>query len=42
MKAAIADGYNMLILGNDMWHFQGALKAMVTEQVNPVKESYQK
>lgn len=30
----------MLILGNDMWHFQSALKAMVAGQVNPVKESF--
>ena len=39
IEAAIADGYNMLILGNDMWHFQNALKAMVADQVNPVKEA---
>lgn len=30
----------MLILGNDMWHFQNALKTMVAGQVNPVKESF--
>lgn len=42
IEAAIADGYNMLILGNDMWHFQRALRTMVSEQVDPVKECYQK
>lgn len=42
IDAAIADGYNMLILGNDMWHFQTALRAMMSERVEPLKERYQK
>lgn len=39
IEAAIADGYNMLILGNDMWHFQNALRSMMADRVNPRKES---
>ena len=42
MEAAIADGYNMLILGNDMWHFQNALKAMMSGQVEPLKAAWEK
>lgn len=34
---AIADGYNMIILGNDMWHFQKALKELVSGAVEPVR-----
>jgi len=34
---AISDGYNMIILGNDMWHFQKALKELVSEAVEPVR-----
>lgn len=34
---AIADGYNMIILGNDMWHFQKALKELVSDAVEPVR-----
>jgi 4-hydroxy-2-oxoheptanedioate aldolase len=37
IKKAIEDGYNMLILGNDMWHFQSALKNMMEMSVNPVR-----
>ncbi len=42
IESAIADGYNMIILGNDMWHFQKALKEMVSDQVEPVKASCEK
>jgi len=35
LENAIADGYNMIIVGNDMWHFQNALKAMMKEHVGP-------
>lgn len=38
VKQAIEDGYNMLILGNDMWHFQKALKSMMEQVVNPIRE----
>ncbi|MEG2420678.1 MAG: aldolase/citrate lyase family protein [Oscillospiraceae bacterium] len=38
VEHAIADGYNMLILGNDMWHFQSALKTMMNESINPVRQ----
>ena len=38
LKQAIADGYNMIILGNDMWHFQKALKELVSQQVEPVRK----
>jgi 4-hydroxy-2-oxoheptanedioate aldolase len=34
IQKAITDGYNMLILGNDMWHFQGSLKRMMAEAVD--------
>lgn len=34
IQKAINDGYTMLILGNDMWHFQGSLKKMMKEAVN--------
>lgn len=34
LESAIADGYNMIIVGNDMWHFQNALKNMVGEHVS--------
>ena len=38
LKQAIADGYNMIILGNDMWHFPKALKELVNDQVAPVRK----
>lgn len=31
LENAIKDGYTMIILGNDMWHFQAALKKLVKE-----------
>lgn len=37
VEAAIADGYTMIILGNDMWHFQKALKELVQNTVEPVR-----
>lgn len=39
ITAAIESGYNMLILGNDMWHFQAALKNLMKDAVAPVRES---
>nr|WP_319488954.1 aldolase/citrate lyase family protein [uncultured Caproiciproducens sp.] len=36
VQNAIENGYNMLILGNDMWHFQKALKDMMNTSINPV------
>ena len=39
LKNAIANGYNMIILGNDMWHFQKALKELVNDNVEPIRES---
>jgi len=38
LEKAINDGYNMIIVGNDMWHFQNALKAMMNTSINPIKE----
>ncbi|MEE3391802.1 MAG: aldolase/citrate lyase family protein [Candidatus Cryptobacteroides sp.] len=38
LEKAIQDGYTMIILGNDMWHFQKALKDLVKDAVNPVRE----
>ncbi len=37
VEAAIADGYTMIILGNDMWHFQKALKELIQNTVEPVR-----
>lgn len=34
---AIKDGYNMLILGNDIWHFQNSLKGLM-QTVTPFME----
>ena len=39
LEQAIKDGYNMIILGNDMWHFQKSLKDMMQQAVEPVKEA---
>lgn len=39
IEKAIEDGYNMLILGNDMWHFQNALKNMMDTAVNPIRNA---
>ncbi|MDD3429258.1 MAG: aldolase/citrate lyase family protein [Oscillospiraceae bacterium] len=41
IENAIESGYNMLILGNDMWHFQNALKNMMNTAVQPVREESQ-
>ena len=38
IKEAIEDGYTMIILGNDMWHFQKALKELVKNEVEEVKK----
>lgn len=38
VKEAIANGYNMVILGNDMMHFNGALKNLMNQVVVPVKK----
>ena len=38
IREAIADGYNMIILGNDMWHFQKALKELVANEVEEVRK----
>lgn len=37
IEAAIARGINMLILGNDMWHLQAALKKMQEEAIKPLR-----
>ena len=37
LENAIEDGYNMIIVGNDMWHFQNALKAMMKDHVGPLQ-----
>lgn len=41
LEKAIADGYNMIILGNDMWHFAKALREMMDTAVNPVRKEQQ-
>lgn len=35
---AIQNGYSMIILGNDMWHFQKALRELVEKEVSPVRK----
>lgn len=35
---AIESGYNMIILGNDMWHFQKALKDMMNNDVGAIRK----
>jgi 4-hydroxy-2-oxoheptanedioate aldolase len=37
IEQAISEGYTMLILGNDMWHFKGSLKNMMDNAVNPFR-----
>ena len=37
LEKAIAEGYTMIILGNDMWHFQKALKELVHDHVEQVR-----
>ena len=31
LENAVKEGYTMIIVGNDMWHFQKALKEVVAE-----------
>ena len=38
LKEAIADGYTMIILGNDMWHFQKSLRELVQNEVDEVRK----
>ena len=38
IREAIADGYTMIILGNDMWHFQKALRELVKNEVDEVRK----
>ncbi len=40
IKEAIADGYTMIILGNDMWHFQKSLKELVKNEVDEVRKDF--
>ena len=40
IKEAIADGYTMIILGNDMWHFQKVLKELVKDEVDEVRKDF--
>ncbi len=37
IQGAVDSGYNMLIVGNDMWHFQKALRDMMTDVIEPHK-----
>lgn len=38
LKALIQKGYTMVIVGNDMWHFQKALRDMMAKHITPVRE----
>ena len=40
LRKNIAAGYSMIILGNDMWHFQKALKELVANSVEPVRNEH--
>ena len=37
LEQAVRDGYTMIILGNDMWHFQKSLKELMSGAVEPVR-----
>jgi hypothetical protein len=37
MREMIAQGVNIQILGNDMYHFQNACKNIMTECVKPIR-----
>ena len=37
LEQAVRDGYTMIILGNDMWHFQKSLKELMSNAVEPVR-----
>ncbi len=39
VEKAINDGYNMILLGNDMWHFQKALRDVMNTCINPLKKN---
>ena len=39
LQNAILEGYNMIIVGNDMWHFQTALKNMMGNAIEPVRQA---
>ena len=39
LHALIERGYNMIICGNDMWHFQRALREMMDQAVLPVRDA---
>lgn len=39
VREAINGGMNMIIMGNDMYHFQNACKKMITECVEPLRKS---
>lgn len=38
LKKGIEKGYNMIIVGNDMWHFTSSMKNMMKNHVNSVKD----
>ena len=40
LRKNIEAGYSMIILGNDMWHFQKALKELVANSVEPVRNDH--
>lgn len=40
LRKNIEAGYSMIILGNDMWHFQKALKELVANSVEPVRNEH--
>ena len=39
LEQAVKDGYNMIIVGNDMWHFQKGLKEMMADAVEPARNN---
>ncbi len=37
LRSAVEDGYTMIIVGNDMWHFQKSLKAVAADTAGAVR-----
>ena len=38
MRKGIEDGFNMIIVGNDMWHFTTSMKDMMKNHVNVLRK----
>lgn len=38
LENVIHNGYNMIILENDMWHFQKALRDLMEKEIQPLRK----